>query len=230
MEIHSPPSSKGSAKTKFPRKQNKVGSPLPQSPLSTGSKTSDVSEIFMVKSQFKKPLPPVPRPRKKKHDAKFDTPKSVSERASTSQDVSEISMSQRQPSEPTYSARVESKSETKSYREKIKERFKAVKQQAGKSVSKVQDRRFKNGAEQILHLSRSIDVMKRENADIEVELRDYRHSRSLMENEGGMTRAQMYNFFCEENGIGEEVVRVIYRKCKWKGSLNNFIDFLKFHS
>lgn len=170
IELNSNASSKTHTKRKFSR--NKVGYPPIQTTSSTSpSRSSEISDIFLAKSI----QPPIPKPR-----------------------ISKLSLSSPQLSE-TSSTNYDSKSDQKSYRDKIKERFKNVKQHAGKSTTKIEKLpRLKGETKRIINLNKSVDAIKRENLEIESDIKRREVQNATKVNEE-VSRYDKYAFFCEEN-------------------------------
>lgn len=139
-----------------------------------------MSDAFLAKKhQNLQKKPPIPKPRKSKQTVK--KPRSP--------DFSETSTN------------YDSKSEQKSYRDKIKERFKSVKENAGKSAIKNEKLpRLKGETKRVINLNKSIDAIKRENVEIENDIKIRGHISNDLE----ITRYHKYAFFCMENGNDAE--------------------------
>lgn len=165
---------------------------------SKSQSSSQPSETTEENYVFKKPaIPPVPLPRKKiKEDNKI-SPKILSERASTSQDISEITSNKNQ-SEPSSPLRENSLDDIKSYRSLIKERFQTIKNQAAKSA--IQSNGFRTASRNISNLKQTIDIIKRDNTRIEENVKCYIQRQDSDKN-GFVSRTGIYNFFVEDNGL-----------------------------
>lgn len=138
---------------------------MDQSPLSEPSKHKDVFELFTVKTLSK--------------HAKSKTI------TSESQDTSELSDDVFIRPRPVS---VSSKSETKSYRDKINERFKTVKEKAARSSRKASV--FKEVTEKIM-----LEKVKRECGDVDAELEAMRNRLKLHQS---VETKDKYEFFCCE--------------------------------
>lgn len=151
-----------------------MSSPVIIGTFSTPSKTSNISEMFQAKSP-QNINTKIPRKRLISNTSEHD--------ASTSNDVSEITSLKQQFS-------FESKTDSKSYRDKIKERFHFIKKQAEKSASSIKS--LKKTTERVVVLNKSIEIMRRENMQIENELQEHRKLHL-----DDISQVNMYNFFCE---------------------------------
>lgn len=150
---------------------------LPTKTTTTSILKSDTSEAFLVKTKPAKQQP-VAKPR---NLIRKDT-KTIS-----STDVSE--------------QYYDSKSEAKSYRDKLKERFKSVKHSV---VGKQQ--RAKNESRSVLNLNRSIDAIQKENQEIDADLKIRKPKRN--EDEVKISRAEKYHFFCELNQVSLKNIEI----------------------
>lgn len=91
-----------------------------------------------------------------------------------------------------------SKSDTRSYREKFKERFESVKKQAGKSISKAHT--LRTSTENIKSLKRNLHLIKKENEAIENVLENYQKNKGQRDGEtDNVSKIEAYNFFCGED-------------------------------
>ncbi|XP_063925902.1 coiled-coil and C2 domain-containing protein 2A isoform X2 [Zophobas morio] len=148
-------------------KPTKKGNKINHSPLNHPSKKSDVFELFTIKTPIKH------------HKTKTAL--------SDSQDTSELSDDVFVKPKPV-SLSTPSRSDTKSYRDRINERFKNVKEKAGKSTKKANV--FKEAAEKIL-----LEKVKRESSDIDAELELMRDRLKLGK---APENSDVYEFFCRE--------------------------------
>lgn len=107
-----------------------------------------------------------------------------------------------------------SKYDQKSYRDKIKERFKNVKQHAGKSATKIERLpRLKGETRRIINLNKSIEAIKRENFEIESDIKR-RNVQNTDKDDNVVSRYDKYAFFCEENIDDNAQVDGTDGKCK----------------
>ncbi|XP_017782546.1 PREDICTED: coiled-coil and C2 domain-containing protein 2A [Nicrophorus vespilloides] len=124
-------------------------------------------------SSSSKPPRPIPANRRIRPKSQIDV---------TSDDISEITNS-----EST------SISDVRSYRDKIKDRFMTVKNQSLKKTTKL--KRFKSHASNILNLNKSIELMRRENLEINERIKQTQVV--VQESAGNISKTEMYHFFCE---------------------------------
>ncbi|KAF5294949.1 hypothetical protein FQR65_LT10662 [Abscondita terminalis] len=174
IELRSPSSAKSYIKSKLKLTDNKISSSPKPSPIHRVLKEND-------EKPNKTPPPKPPRKYVRMHSKTSTEISSDSQEDST--DIKEYTESVRS-----------SKLESSSYREKFKERFKHVKRQAGKSVSRAGT--FKSSVDKIRTLRKSINIIKRENDVIDSELRAYENNKFCYDSESFVTSAEAYNFFC----------------------------------
>lgn len=184
------------SKPKYSFAKNKVGSPPFHSPTTSVTRDSENSDVFLAKNRnFSKP--PIPKPRRSK----------ILKNRTPSPDISEYS-----------STNYDSKSDPKSYRERIKERFQSVKQHAGQSATIIEKLpRLKGESKRIINLNKSIDAIKRENVEINADVK--RHTERARDDQE-ITRRDKYNFFCETSKYNEENI-VEENEFKLNGNLND---------
>ncbi|XP_031347208.1 coiled-coil and C2 domain-containing protein 2A isoform X1 [Photinus pyralis] len=94
-----------------------------------------------------------------------------------------------------YTESTSSKLESGSYRERFKERFEYVKKRAGQSVSKASSTKTKS--EKIKNLKRSLNLLKKENEQVNADLHSYENGKLAHAN--AISPSESFGFFCGEN-------------------------------
>lgn len=87
-------------------------------------------------------------------------------------------------------------SESKTYRDKLKERFRSVKKQSSQSIEKSSIKKFKSKSQDVVILNKCIDNLKHDNHNVNLQLKA--HKRYVYQGVGGeVSSAEKYLFFCE---------------------------------
>ncbi|KAK5642284.1 hypothetical protein RI129_008451 [Pyrocoelia pectoralis] len=110
----------------------------------------------------------------------------------------ETSVSQQSSDIKNFTESTSSKLESGSYRERFKERFEYVKKKAGQSVSKANT--VKTKSEKIKSLKRSLNLMKKENEQVNAEFHSYENNKLSHTNQDNVVSPSVaYSFFCGEH-------------------------------
>lgn len=191
----------------FAKFQNKIQSPTIQSPIVSPSTSSNISDIFVVKPNVepaKRQLKPVPAPRK--------ILKKTESNLSLASDTLEKKVKKLSVSTDTVSGDIQSifsaKSDTLSYKERLRNRFLAVKKQAEKSVIQTQDDKKDIKRKKKKSLDSTDSVFENEDIIINAELNKYKKSKSKLNNK----ELSAYDFFCsvdEKEPDNNEVCTII---------------------
>ncbi|KAL3285284.1 hypothetical protein HHI36_019394 [Cryptolaemus montrouzieri] len=176
----------------FLKKDNRIRSPPHIKVTGRGDGNQDITALFVAKAQKTSSIASTSR----KHEKKSDT---ASETQETSQISDDVFMTDRKTSIDT-----PSKTDSKSYKDRIRNRFQTIKENAGKSSQKVS---FQGVSKRLI-----MDRVRRETADIDHEIQNKRKN-----TEGKLgEQLKMYNFFVGDNGrtqesekSGEEVEKCI---------------------